>query len=225
MPTDSAIFPFIDQPNIGRPGLVLKLLPWRRPALWAPFVDAVYAVREFFVYGVDQVPTLRVAQNSRAKEPMKMPVAKAPAKMPLPAAEATPSSTRLEAAVRKAASAKAKARDAKAALKKAKKGFRLARKAAKAARKEVEALQAAITKAEEKATAAAKRARATRRAPKTDLSRAAATVTPRPPATPRPVRKTRRVASSTHPGADVVYTEALATPTDTVDELPSATSS
>jgi hypothetical protein len=116
MPTGSAIFSFIDQPNIGRPGRVLKLLPWRRPALWAPFVDAVYAVREFFLDGVDQDPTLGVAQNSGAKEPMKMPVAKA--KVLLPEAEAAPSSARLEAAVRKAASAKAKARDAKAALRK-----------------------------------------------------------------------------------------------------------
>jgi hypothetical protein len=188
----------------------------------ASFVDAVYAVRDFFLYGVDEVPTSRVAQNSRAKEPMKMPVAKAPVKMLLPEADATPSSARLEAAVRKAASAKTKARDAKAALKKARKGFRLARKAAKAARKEVDALQAAITRAEEKAAAAAKRARATRRAPKTDPSRAAANATPRPPAGTKPVRKTRRASSSTHAGADVVYAEPLATPTDTFDGSPSA---
>jgi len=153
-----------------------------------------------------------------------MSVAKAPAKKPLPEAEATPSSARLEAAVRKAASAKAKARDAKAALKKAKKGFRLARKAAKAARKEADALQAAITRAEEKAAAAAKRARAARRAPRKNLSSATATTLQPLPVTPKPVRKTRRASSSTHPDADVVYTEALATPTDTLDGSPSATS-
>jgi len=143
---------------------------------------------------------------------MKMPVAKA--KELLPEAEPTPSSARLEAAVRKAASAKAKARDAKAALKKAKKGFRIARKAAKAARKEVDALQAAITRAEEKAAAAARRARATRRAPKADVSRPAANATPRPPVTTKPVRKTRRASSSAHPDADVLDVEPLATPTD-----------
>jgi hypothetical protein len=214
----------IDQPSSERPGLVPQVLTWRRPALWSPLVGAVHVVREFVLNGVDQVPALRVALTSREKEPMRMPVAKAPAKTPLPEAEAIPSRTRLDAAVRKATSAKTKARDAKAALKKAKKSFRVARKAAKAARKEVEALQAAIARAEEKATAAAKRARATRRAPKTDLSRVAATVTS-PPAKPGAARKTRRVSTATSPGADVVYTEALATPTDTVDALPSVTPS
>lgn len=154
-----------------------------------------------------------------------MIVAKAPATKPLPEAEATPTSARLEAAVRKAAVAKTRARNAKAALKKAKKGFRLARKAAKAARKEADALQAAFTRAEEKAAAVARKSRATRRAPQTDLSRVAANTTPRPPGAPKPVRKTRRASSSIHPDADVVYTEALATPTDTLDGSPSATSS
>ena len=197
----------------------------QRLAIWTPFVAAVSAARDFFLSGVDEGPTSSDAQDSQAKEPMKMPVAKAPAKKPLPKAEATPSSARLEAAVRKAAVTKTKARNAKAALKKAKKGFRLARKAAKVARKEVDALQAKITRAEEKAAAAARKSRATRRAPKTDLSRAAANTTPRPPVTPKPVRKTRRASPSTHPGADVVYTEALAIPTDTLDGSPSATSS
>jgi hypothetical protein len=200
-------------------------IPGRRLAIWAPFLAAVSAARDFFLSGVEEVPTSSDSLNSQAKEPMKMPVARSPAKKPLPKAEATPSSARLEAAVRKAAVAKTKARNAKAALKKAKKGFRLARKAAKAARKEADALQAAITRAEEKAAAAARKSRATRLAPKADLSRAAANTTPRPPVTPRPVRKTRRGSSSTHPGAGVVYTEALATPTDTLDGLPSATSS
>ncbi len=207
------MLPFIDQPDTRQPRLAVTLISWRWPAIWAPFVDAVYAARDFFLYGTD------------AKEAMKMPVAKAPAKIPLPTLEAAPSSARLEAAVRKAASAKAKARDAKAALKRAKKGFRLARKAAKAARKEVAALQAAITSAEERAAAAAKRARAARRAPKADPARATAIATPRRPVTPKPARKTRRAASSTQPGPEVVYTEALATPTDTVDDSPSATSS
>jgi hypothetical protein len=200
-----------------QPGLVYSLIPWRRPAILAPLVNAVFAARDFFIHGTDDVPT--------SKEPMKMPVPKAPVKILLPSVEATPSSARLEAAVRKAASAKAKARDAKAALKEAKKGFRLARKAAKAARKEVDALQAAITRAEERAAAAAKRARATQRAPKTGLSRAAAGATPRPPTTPKPGRKTRRAAPTTDSGSDVVYTEALATPSDTFERSPSDTSS
>jgi hypothetical protein len=199
-------------------------IPWRWLAIWTPFVAAVSAARDFFLSGVDEVPTSRDSQDSQAKEPMKMPVAKAPAKGPLPRAEATPSSARLDAAVRKAAVTKTKARNAKAAFKKAKKGFRLARKAAKAARKEVDALREAITRAEDKAAAAAKKARAASRGPKTDLSRAAANTTPRPPVTPKPVRKTRRGSSSTHPGAGVVYTEALAIPTDTLDGSPSATS-
>jgi len=135
-----------------------------------------------------------------------MPLAKAPAKDPRPVAEATPSHARLEAAVRKAAGAKAKARNAKAALKKAKKSFRVARKAAKAARKDLQALQAAITSAEERAAAAAKRASTTRRAPKTELVRAGTKETP--------ARATRRASSPPHSDAEVVYTEALATPTD-----------
>ena len=203
----------------------MVVIPWRRPAIWVPFLDAVYAARDFFLYGVDEVPTSRASQDSQAKEPMKMIVARAPATKPLPKAEATSSSARLEAAVRKAAVAKTKARNAKTALKKAKMSFRLARKAAKAARKEVDALQEAITRAEEKAAAAARKSRATRRAPQTDLSRVAANTTPRPPGTPKPVRKTRRASSSIRPDADVVYSEALATPTDTLDGSPSATAS
>ncbi len=212
MQTGSAIS-LIDQPNTTRPGLVVTTGPWR-PAILAPFVHAVSAVRDFFLHGADEALTSRVAQNPREEEPMKISAGNAPAKTPLPAAAATPSTVRLEAAVRKAANAKAKARDAKAALKKAKKGFRLARKAAKAARKEVEALQATITRVEEKAAAAARRARATRRAPKTDPARAAADATPGPPVATKPVRKTRRAAPSTHPDADVVCVEPLATPSD-----------
>ena len=43
--------------------------------------------------------------------------------------------------------------------------------------------------------------------------------------TTKPARKTRRAPSSTHADAEVMYTEALAIPTDTVDESPAATSS
>jgi len=101
-PTGSAISPFVDQPNARRPDLVFKLLAWRRPAMWAPVVNAIYAARDFF-YGADDVPTSLAVQSLPAKERMSMPVAKAPAKTRLPSVEATPSSARLEAAVRKAA--------------------------------------------------------------------------------------------------------------------------
>lgn len=184
--------------------------------MWAPVVDAVYAARDFF-YGADDVPTSLAVESSPAKEAMNMPVAKAPAKHPRPVAEATPSDARLEAAVRKAAGAKAKARTAKAVLKKAKKAFRVARKAAKAARKDVQALQAALISAKERAAAAAKRARTTRRAPKTELARAEAKKAP--------ARKARRASPSAHSDSEVVYTEALATPTDTDDGSPAPTSS
>jgi len=216
VPTGSAISPFVDQPIIRRPSLVFKLLPWRRPAMWAPVVDAVYAARDFF-YGTDDVPTSLAAQSSPAQEPMNTPVAKTPAKDPRAVAETTPAHARLEAAVGKAAGAKAKARDAKAVLKKAKKAFRVARKAAKAERKDLQALQAALTSAEERAAAAAKRARTTRRAPKTGLARAGTKETP--------ARQTRRASSSGHSDAEVVYTEALATPTDTPEGSPAPTSS
>ena len=154
-----------------------------------------------------------------------MPVPKVPTKKPLPEPEATPSSARLEVAVRKAASAKTKARAAKAALKKAKKSFRLARKAAKAARKEVDALRAAIPRAEEKVAAAARRARATRRAPKAKLSTVGEKTTPRPPVTPKPVRRKTRASSSTLPGADGARTGAGTNSTDTLDGSTASTSS
>ncbi len=144
-----------------------------------------------------------------------MPVAKAPVKDSRPVPEATPGHARLEAAVRKAAGAKAKAREAKAELKKAKKVFRVARKAAKAARKDLQALQAIITNAEERAVAAAERAR--RRTPKTELAR--------PGTKETPARQTRRASSSAHSDAELVYTEALATPTDTLEGPPPPTSS
>lgn len=200
--TGGAIAPFVDQPSSRRPSLVFTLFPWGRPALWAPVVDAVHAARDFLLPAAEDVPPSRAARISPAKEPVSMSIQKAPAKHPRRVAEASPSLARLEAAVRKAGSAKAKARDAKAALKQAKKAFRVARKAAKAARKDVEALQAAIASAEERAAAAAKRARTT-----------------------KPARKTRRAASSTPADAEVVYTEAFASPTDTSDASPSATSS
>ncbi len=198
--TERAISPVLDQPDERQPGSGFGLIPWR-PSILAPFVGAAFAARNFLIRGTDEVPS--------SKEPLSMPVAPAPAKPPPPSA----SSARLEAAVRKAAGAKGKAREAKAALKKAKKSFRLARKAAKAARKEVEALQAAITRAEARAAAAAKRARTTRRAPKTGPSTAAGSTAPRLPVAPKP-RKARRAAASTHPGSDV-YTEPLATPSET----------
>lgn len=205
--TDRAITPLVEQPDTRQPGSGFGLIPWRRPSILAPLVDAVVAARDYFSPGTDDVPT--------STEPMDMPVAKTPEEPMPPPVEATPSSARMEAAVRKAAGAKAKAREAKAALKQSKKAFRLARKAAKAARKEVEALQAAIARAEERAATAAKRVRATRRAPKSETSP--------PRAAAKPARRTRR--ASTTPGQEVVYTEPLATPADTAEGSRSTTSS
>jgi hypothetical protein len=189
----------------------------RRASMLAPLVDVVFAARNFFIRGTDDVPA--------AQEPIEMPVAKARKKIPRPAVEVAPADARLEAAVRKAAGAKAKAREAKTELKQAKKAFRIARKAAKTARKDVEALQAAITRAEDRAAAAAKRARSTRRAATTALPRAAGSATPRSPATAKPTRATRRPAPSTGSDPEVVYTEALATPAEPSDGSPSDASS
>lgn len=215
--TEKAIVPLTDRRNARQPGVAFGLIPWRRPAILTPFVDAVYAARDYFTHRTDDVAT--------SKEPIAMPVARKSEKKPRPTVEATPSSARLESAVRKAASAKTKARDAKADLKRAKKAFRLARKAAKAARKEVAALQAAIAAAEERVAAATKRARTTRRAPKTDGSTAAANTAPRPPAAAKSTRRTRPAPASDGSDATVVYTEALATPADSGAETPSDGSS
>ncbi len=207
-----------------RPGLVFNLIPWRRPTVWTPVVDAVYAARDLFLSGADEGTLTLAVESSPAQEPVDMAVAKAPAKAPRSEADATPSRARLEAAVRKAATTKAQSREAKAALKSAKKEFRLARKAAKAARKDLEALQAVITSAEERAAAAAKRARTTKRVRKTDQTSPAAAKTT-PPAPPKPARKTRRAAAPARSDAEVVYTEPLATSPDTLDGSSSTTSS
>lgn len=185
---------------------------WMRVA-WVAFNEIVGALEPWFRLTLQG--SLPRVQNPQEKEAMQMTIAKAPARAVR--LEATPSGPQLKAATHKAASAETKAKQAKAALKKARKAFKAARKTAKAARREAKALQEAISRSEEQASAAAKAARAARRAPRKKPSRPSATSQPRPPVTPRAVRKTFEAALSTLPREEFSHTEAVSNPTAAVD--------